>query len=160
MWLSSNLAEQGLKGIGETLLKSNMFASVFTDKTSELRLGWGATGGAGGIGGGCGGGLAANFKIEESIELLRFKENIGVVGTDVVDETDEATEPPCDDEFLKVTVLRFNYGSFLQILDFPRNLREIFTKESVFQSRFHVVVTLRNHLMSLLIRCRKVFITS
>ena len=45
--------------------------------------------------------MAANFKIEESIELLRFKENIGVVGTDVVDDTEEATEPPCE-EFLKV----------------------------------------------------------
>ena len=70
--------------------------------------------------------MAANFKIEESIELLRFKENIGVVGTDVVDETDEATEPPCDDEFLKVKVLRFNYGSFLR--NFPAKkkiLREI-----------------------------------
>ena len=48
--------------------------------------------------------MAANFKIDESIELLRFKENIGVVGTDVVDETEEATEPPCDDEFLKSKV--------------------------------------------------------
>ena len=67
--------------------------------------------------------MAANFKIEESIELLRFKENIGVVGTDVVDETDEATEPPCDDEFLKVTVHihRFNYGFFYKFGNSPAN---------------------------------------
>ena len=151
MWLSSSLAEQGLRGIGETLLKSNMFASVFTDKTSELRLGWGGAGGAGGIGGGCGGGLAANFKIDESIELLRFKENIGVVGTDVVDETEEATEPPCDDEFLKFKSMYIKLWAFFRTVEFPK----FYVKSSINQS--FDVVHLQNHLMSLFIRCRNVF---
>ena len=40
--------------------------------------------------------------IDASIELRRFRTKIGVVGKDVVDDSDEVTDPPCEDElFLK-----------------------------------------------------------
>ena len=73
-----------------TTLKSNMLAKVFTDKTSSRfrpAEDMGMEGG-GGAGGGCG------LKNEASTELRRFSENIGVVGTEVVEDTDEDTDPP------------------------------------------------------------------
>ena len=104
MWLSSNRAEQGLKGIGDTL-KSNILAKVLTDKTSEFIVGrpcddWG---GAGGAGGGMGGGLGGGFEDHtvESTEPLRLSAKIGVVGTEVVEDTEDATEPPGVEEVLK-----------------------------------------------------------
>ena len=103
MWLSSNRAEQGLRGIGDTL-KSNILAKVLTDKTSEFIVGrcddWGAAGGAGG---GMGGGLGGGFEDHtvESTEPLRLSAKIGVVGTEVVEDTEDATEPPGVEEFLK-----------------------------------------------------------
>ena len=104
MWLSSNRAEQGLRGIGDTL-KSNILAKVLTDKTSEFIVGrpcddWG---GAGGAGGGMGGGLGGGFEDHtvESTEPLRLSAKIGVVGTEVVEDTEDATEPPGVEEVLK-----------------------------------------------------------
>ena len=104
MWLSSNRAEQGLRGIGDTL-KSNILAKVLTDKTSEFIVvrpcdDWGADGGAGG---GMGGGLGGGFEDHtvESTEPLRLSAKIGVVGTEVVEDTEDATEPPGVEEVLK-----------------------------------------------------------
>ena len=111
MWLSSNRAEQGLKGIGDTL-KSNILAKVLTDKTSEFIVGrpcddWG---GAGGAGGGMGGGLGGGFEDHtvESTEPLRLSAKIGVVGTEVVEDTEDATEPPGVEEFLKWEKIKNN----------------------------------------------------
>ena len=118
MWLSSNRAEQGLSGIGDTL-KSNILAKVLTDKTSEFidvgrccEVDWGATGGAGGMGGGLGGGFV-DQTVFESTEPLRLSANIGVVGTEVVDDTEDATEPPGVEEFLKwkkIENIKINLG--------------------------------------------------
>ena len=102
MWLSSNRAEQGLKGIGDTL-KSNILAKVLTDKTSEFIVGRCDDWGAGGAGGGMGGGLGGGFEDHtvESTEPLRLSAKIGVVGTEVVEDTEDATEPPGVEEVLK-----------------------------------------------------------
>ena len=79
-----------------TTLKSNMLAKVFTDKTSPcFRPAEDIPGmqeGGGGAGGGCG------LKKAASTELRRFSENIGVVGTEVVEDTDEDTDPPVPPE--------------------------------------------------------------
>ena len=98
MWLSSNRAEQGLKGIGDTL-KSNILAKVLTDKTSEFIDGRCDWGGGGGMGGGFGGGFVD--QTVESTEALRLSAKIGVVGTEVVEDTEDATEPPGVEEVLK-----------------------------------------------------------
>ena len=102
MWLSSNRAEQGLRGIGDTL-KSNILAKVLTDKTSEFIVGRCDDWGAGGAGGGMGGGLGGGFEDHtvESTEPLRLSAKIGVVGTEVVEDTEDATEPPGVEEVLK-----------------------------------------------------------
>ena len=75
-------------------MKSNMLAKVFTDKTSSrpFRPPMAMPEGGGGAGGGCG------LKKEASTELRRFSENIGVVGTEVVEDTDEDTDPPVPPE--------------------------------------------------------------
>ena len=74
-----------------TTLKSYMLANVFTDKTSSARFKPTEDRGMEG-GGGAGGGWG--FKKEASTELRLFSENIGVVGTEVVEDTEEDTDPP------------------------------------------------------------------
>ena len=110
MWLSSNRAEQGLRGIGDTL-KSNILAKVLTDKTSEFIVGRCDDWGAGGAGGGMGGGLGGGFEDHtvESTEPLRLSAKIGVVGTEVVEDTEDATEPPGVEEVLKWKRMSISY---------------------------------------------------
>ena len=51
------------------------------------------------MGGGFGGGFVD--QTVESTEALRLSAKIGVVGTEVVEDTEDATEPPGVEEVLK-----------------------------------------------------------
>lgn len=64
-----------------------MLAKVLTDKTSDFGKG-GALGGLGRILG------VPKIIPDESTELRLLSSKIGVVGTEVVEETDDETDPP------------------------------------------------------------------
>ena len=59
------------------------------------------------MGGGFGGGFVD--QTVESTEALLLSAKIGVVGTEVVEDTEDATEPPGVEEFLKWEKIENNF---------------------------------------------------